>query len=369
VIVDTQGFEAEVEQDWTGFKTTDAVRELHQKTADHIAKIAQDLAAEIVVESSADALSQNRSELETLGKGARLEVAEFTKAIAQAHPTISPDFLATAVKAVINLERSKSGAALLQKLSSLPADDVVGLDQLLAEWTIKDALRVLDEIDNRISVIETIQRLADDPNTDELHTLHPLILRSRWLFGPEFESEEYRSNSSLQTVARELFKSAGAKFINEKNRPDIVVLPDRTTCQLTGIEAFDPIDPVLTELQSVLLIELKKGGFELTRKEVTQGSNYVQDIAASGALSGTPFICGWVVGHKIAAGVGKDMKLADGGRDYGRVRAVTFGQLVSTANHRLLKLRDALSARYEGISTDGLLNKVFAQAKQGNLEL
>ncbi|UZR27427.1 ATP-binding protein [Methylococcus mesophilus] len=270
VIVDTQGYEADVEQDWTAFRSTDAVRNLYRATAQHIVKVAQDLAAEVVEAASEDALTQNRSELATLGQGARLEVVEFTKIVAQAHPTISPDFLATAVKAVIHLEKTKSGAALLQKLSSLPPDDVDGLDRLLTEWTVKDALRVLDEIDSRISVIETIRRLADDPHTDELHTLHPLILRSRWLFGPEFESQEYCSNVTLQTVARELFRSMEAQFINERHRPDIVVLPEKTTWQMTGIESFDPTDPTLTQIQYVLVIELKKGGFELTRKEVNQ---------------------------------------------------------------------------------------------------
>lgn len=365
VIVDTQGYESDVEQDWTAFRTTDAVRDLYRATAEHIGKVAQMLAAEIVEAASEDALVQNRTELATLGQGARLEVAEFTKVVAQAHPTISPDFLATAVKAVIHLEKTKSGAALLHRLSSLPPDDIAGLDRLLTEWTIKDALRVLDEIDSRLSVIETIRRLADDPHTDELHTLHPLILRSRWLFGPEFESQEYCSNATLQTVARELFKSAEAQFINERHRPDIVVLPEKSTWQMTGIESFDPFDPTLTQIQHVLVIELKKGGFELTRKEVNQADGYVQDIAASGAMSGTPFICAWVVGQKIAAGVERDKRL--GSPEYGRVRAATFGSLVDTANARLLKLRNVLADRYDGSSTDDLLNRVFSQSAQEGL--
>jgi hypothetical protein len=365
VIVDTQGYESDVEPDWTAFRATDAVRDLYRATAEHIGKVAQDLAAEIVEAASEDALVQNRTELATLGQGARLEVAEFTKVVARAHPTISPDFLATAVKAVIHLEKTKSGAALLQKLSSLPPDDIDGLDRLLTEWTIKDALRVLDEIDSRISVIETIRRLADDPHTDELHTLHPLILRSRWIFGPEFESQEYCSNVTLQTVARELFKNTEAKFINERHRPDIVVLPEKTTWQMTGIESFDPRDPTLTQIQHVLVIELKKGGFELTRKEVNQADSYVQDIAASGAMSGTPFICAWVVGQKIAAGVEPDKRL--GNPEYGRVRAATFGSLVDTANARLLKLRTVLADRYGGSSTDDLLNRVFSQLPQEGL--
>lgn len=368
VIVDTSGFEAEVESDWTGFRGSEIVKALYRATAEHIDKVAQELASQIVEESSTDALAQNRNELATLGQGARIEVAEFTKTIAQTHPTISPEFLATAVKAVINLEKSKSGAALLQKLSVLPPDDVDGLDHLLAEWSVKDALRVLDEIDSRISVIETIRRLADDPHTDELHTLHPLILRSRWLFGPEFESQEYCSNSTLQTVARDLFGSSNAQFINEKNRPDIVVLPDKVTCQLTGIESFDPFDPTLMQMQHILLIELKKGGFELTRREVNQADGYVQDIAASGVISGTPFICAWVVGQKVAAGVAKDKILRNETRDYGRVRATTFGNLVDTANRRLLKLKDVLAARYGNITTDGLLDKVFLLPVQGVID-
>lgn len=366
VIVDTQGYDSDVEQDWTALRTTDAVCDLYRATAEHIGKVAQDLAAEVVEAASEDALVQNRTELASLGQGARLEVAEFTKAVAQAHPTISPEFLATAVKAVIHLEKTKSGAALLQKLSSLPPDDITGLDRLLTEWTVKDALRVLDEIDSRISVIETIRRLADDPHTDELHTLHPLVLRSRWLFGPEFESQEYCSNVTLQTVARELFKSTEAQFVNERHRPDIVVLPEKTTWQMTGIETFDPLDTTLARLQQVLVIELKKGGFELTRKEINQADGYVQDINASGALSGSPFICAWVVGQKVAAGVERDKQL--GNPAYGRVRAATFGSLVDTANARLMKLRTVLAVRYSGSSTDDLLQRVFSQPVQSGLQ-
>jgi len=369
VIVDTSGFEAEVEQDWTGFKPGAASRELFVRTAEEIGRVAQELAAEVVEESSADALAQSRAELRSLGGGAQREVAEFTKAVAQAHPTMSPEFLATAVKAVINLERTKSGAALLQRLSSLSSDDIAGLDKLLTEWTVKDALRVLDEIDSRLGVIETIRRLAEDKTTDELHTLHPLVLRSRWLFGPEFESDEYRSNSTLQTIARDLFKDANAQFINERNRPDVVVLPDRTTLQLTGIEGFDHADPTLAQLQHVLVIELKRGGFELTRNEVNQADGYVQDIASSGVISGTPHITAWVVGQKVGAGVGKDKSLSNGGHTYGRVRATSFQTLVDTANLRLMRLREALAERYGNMPTDDLLAKVLSQPEQRPLPL
>jgi hypothetical protein len=364
VIVDTQGFEAEVESDWTDFKKSDRTHELFKKTTECITKVASTIAEEAIEDSLEDALSENRLELAGLGRGAQYEVTEFTKAIVQAHPTVSPDFLATAVNAVINLEKTKSGAALLQKLSALPADDIDGLDRLLDEWTVKDALRVLDEIDSRLSVIETIRRISGDPNTDELHTLHPLVLRSRWLFGPEFESEEYCSNVSLQTVARELFKNTSAEFDNPRKRPDIVVLPDKTTIQLTGIESFDAADPTLSRIQNILVIELKKGGFSITRDEVNQADGYVQDIANSGFISGSPYICAWVVGETIVKGLATDKRVSDSRGEYGRVRATTFSQLVGTANLRLMKLRDRLKSRYGEMPTDGLLERVLSKPHQ-----
>lgn len=369
VIVDTQGFEGDVFADWTGFQSTPAVDELFKAAADCISQVADELAAEVVEATSEDALAQNRSELKSLGQGAQLEVTEFTKAVAQAHPMVSPDFLATAVKAVINLEKSKSGASLLQKLANLPATDVEGLDSLLADWTVKDALRVLDEIDGRLSIIEAISRLAEDPDTDELHTLHPLILRSRWLFGPEFESMEYCSNMTLKSVAKQLWGDGDASFINERKRPDIVVLPDRSTVQLVGIEHFDPQDASIAQMQNVLLIELKKGGFKLNRKEVNQADGYVQDIAGSGYVNGTPFITAWVVGQSIAAGVGTTKTVGDESRKYGQVRATTYGALVSTANLRLMRLRKTLEDRYDNLKTDTLLAKVLSTQDQGTLDL
>lgn len=168
----------------------------------------------------------------------------------------------------------------------------------------------------------------------------------------------------MQTVARELFKNADAQFINERHRPDIVVLPDKTTFQITGTESFDPADPTLTKLQNILLIELKKGGFSLTRKEVNQADGYVQDIASSGALSGSPYICAWVVGQKVTQGIGTDKRVGDGNREYGRLRATTFGSLVDTANLRLMRMRELLSGRYADIGSDELVSRVLEKPVQ-----
>lgn len=180
---------------------------------------------------------------------------------------------------------------------------------------------------------------------------------------------EYCSNMTLKSVAKQLWGNGEASFINERKRPDIVVLPDRSTVQLLGIEHFDPQDTSVAQMQNILLIELKKGGFKLNRKEVNQADEYVQDIAGSGYVSGTPFITAWVVGQSIAAGVGTTKTVGDESRKYGQVRATTYGALVSTANLRLMRLRKTLEDRYDNIKTDTLLAKVLSTQEQGSLDL
>lgn len=368
VIVDTEGYEPEVRADWTGFHDSVTVSKMFTEVVNHLKRVTLELAKEVAEEASEEALAQNRKELVDLGQGARFEVAEFTRSIAQEHPAVLPDFLATAVKAVINLEKSKSGSELLQKLSRISSDDVCRLEQLLSSWSLKDVLSVLDEIDIRISTIEAIRRLASDRDTDELHALHPLILRSRWLFGPEYESPEYTSNATLQTVAKELFKRKNVKFVNSRQRPDIVVLPDdRTTWQMTGLEEMSPVDQDLMQIKQVLVIELKRGGFEITRDEVNQASGYVQDIHGAGTMSGNPFIHAWVVVHSVKVGTEREARLGD--PVYGRVRATTYSSLVDTANARLLRLRTKLGERYSNLPRDELLERVLARPEQGELNI
>jgi hypothetical protein len=122
-------------------------------------------------------------------------------------------------------------------------------------------------------------------------------------------------------------------------------------------------------MQNILLIELKKGGFKINRREVNQADGYVQDIANSGFVSGAPYVTAWVVGQSIAPGVGTDKTVGDDTRRYGQVRATTFGALVSTANLRLMRLRKTLEDRYDNLQTDALLAKVLSTQEQGDLDL
>ena len=106
-------------------------------------------------------------------------------------------------------------------------DQIDKLTDILTSWDVDDIATVIGEIDKRIVIIEAIQRIYNDKATEELHTLHPLVLNARWLFGPQFDSPMFISNSTLTTVVKSLFKDEDYdldEISNPKRRPDIICL-------------------------------------------------------------------------------------------------------------------------------------------------
>ncbi|RYE41433.1 MAG: ATP-binding protein [Hyphomicrobiales bacterium] len=370
VIKADDGWLPEVEQDWVRFKSGKKVDALFEAARDYAKKVFAQLSAMLVEESSEEALIKNREDFKELSPLGRAEVASFARDLVKATPTVSQDVLSAAVQALINIEKARGGAALLEKLTRLDESDIEGLDRLLSQWTVRDALSVLDEIDHRLAVIVAIEKLAGDETADELHTLHPLVTQARWLFGPEFDSSEYSSNVSLRTAAEKIFKKrlSTDAFINAKQRPDIMALAD-ATCSIVGTEGFDAADPTLTRIQNVLIIELKKGRSAIGREEMNQGNGYVQDFLGSGALDGTPMFRAFVVGHEITAKTTREIELKEEGVLRGRVQAVTYGQLTRSAHQRLFRLKERVPARYEDVSGADLSAKVMQTTSQATLAL
>lgn len=370
VVKTDDGWMSEVEPDWARFKSGTKVDALFEAVRQYAQQVLAKLSATLIEESSEEALVRNREDFKALSPLGRAEVASFARNLVKATPTVSQDVLSAAVQALINLEKARGGAALLEKLTKLDESDIEGLDRLLSQWTVSDALSVLDEIDHRLAVLAAIEKLCGDEGADELHTLHPLVTQARWLFGPEFDSSEYASNVSLRTAAEKVFKKrvSAESFVNHKQRPDIMVLAD-ATCSIVGTENFDPVEPTLTKIQNVLIIELKKGKSAIGRDEMNQADGYVQDFLSSGALDGTPMFKAFVVGHEIAPKTSKEKELKEEGVLRGRVVATTYGQLTRSAHQRLFRLKERIPARYEDVAGADLSAKVMGIASQAPLAL
>jgi Histidine kinase-, DNA gyrase B-, and HSP90-like ATPase len=371
VVKTDDGWTSEVEADWARFKAGPKTEALFWAVRKYVEEVFSKLSTNLVEESSEEALVRNREDFKSLSQLGRIEVASFTRELVKANPTVHPDTLSAAVQALINLEKSRGGAGLLEKLTKLDDSDIEGLDRLLSQWTVRDALSVLDEIDHRLAVVTAIEKLCGDPATDELHTLHPLVTQARWLFGPEFDSSEYASNVSLRTATDKIFgkRVATTAFKNSRQRPDIVVLGD-ATCSVVGTESFDSANSNLMRIQDVLIIELKKGRSAIGREEMNQADGYIQDFLGSGALDGTPTFRAFVVGYEIAPKISRHKEIKDEGKVLrGTVMATTYGQLTRSAHQRLFRLKDRIPARYEDVSGADLSARVMQTATQVHLSL
>ncbi|HYD48554.1 MAG TPA: ATP-binding protein [Terriglobales bacterium] len=366
VVVKSDDLFDEVLPDWSAFKKSEIVTKMYEAVASYVEGRFKVIYAERIQDTKESVFREHRVEIEALTPGGRADVAEFVEQMAAQQPTVQPETMSLAVKTMIQLEQSRSGAALLDKLSRLTDEDIEGLDRLLSDWTVRDALTVLDEIDRRIAIVEAMGKLSTDRKVDELHTLHPLVTQARWLFGPEFDAAEYASNLSLRRAVEKVFKKKVKKassFINHRKRPDLLIQAD-FTLSAVATEEFD--SGGLTKLRDILLIELKKGGSCIGRDEVTQAEHYVEDLIGCGLLDGAPFIRAFVVGDEVDQRV-QSVRTIGANPERGRIQTCTYGQLVRTALQRLFRLRERLGDRYDDASGTDLLQRVLKEPKQQEL--
>lgn len=361
VVAQTSDIADYIREDWTGFKKDKKLNIVFEKINESIHSMFSKIAVENIGETTRQIKTQYKKQYSELSPLAKYEFNEAIQHITVSNPTARQDSISLAIETVINLEKTRSGSQLLLKLSTLSNEDIEGLNKLLENWTIKDALTVLDEIDNRISVIEAIRKLSNDSSVDELHVLHPLIASARWIFGPEYDSPEFSSNSQLQSTVEKVFgkKINKSAFNNHRKRPDIVVLGN-STLSITGTSDFDH-DNGLATLNKVLIIELKRGGFKIGRNERNQAVGYVEDFINCGSLIGNPYINAYVVGESFNEKVQPIQTIENENKvETGKVQICLFSQIVDSSERRLFNLRSRLSDRYADIT--GI--ELFSQQKR-----
>ncbi|MBN7817350.1 ATP-binding protein [Algoriphagus pacificus] len=351
VVVESTDLADFIKEDWTGFKKDERLDIIYQAINEEVQNIFSIIAKDNIEETTKHIRGQFKKEYNDLSPLGKYEFNEAIHHISTTNPTARDESISLALETVIKLEKTRSGSELLQKLSNLSHEDIEGLNKLLDNWSVKDALTVLDEIDKRISVIEAIRKLSSDSNVDELHVLHPLIANARWIFGPEYDSPEYSSNSQLQTTVEKVFGKKIDKnvFNNYKKRPDIVVMGD-STFSITGTTDFDH-DNGLSSLRKILIIELKRGGFKIGRDERNQAVGYIEDFSNCGTLIGNPYINAFVVGESYSEKVQPFQTIENDNKvEIGKVHICLFSQIVDSSEKRLFNLRERLNERYADIA-------------------
>lgn len=261
---------------------------------------------------------------------------------------------------MVSIEKAKKGEILLSQFGQMTPDQLDKLSDILSSWDVDDIATVIGEIDKRIVVVEAIQRIYNDKKTEELHTLHPLVLNSRWLFGAQYDSPMFVSNSTLTTVVKGLFKDEDydlSSISNPRRRPDIICLK-QYTLKAVCTDRIDTKSGEIMKPDQILIVEVKRGGFEITDDEVNQIEYYVRQIRKSAVLHSSATIDAYIVGAEL--GDIDQEKVTSSGR----IHAVTYGQLVDTASSKLFRLRERLQDHYNSMGQESIVEQALKENKQ-----
>ncbi len=250
-------------------------------------------------EKKEEIIKDNFNSIKRLGLIDKRDIVDFIDEVQDKCPKIKPEDLKATAKIFIKLKESHNGYKLLHKLAEISPKDYDSLYEILSDWSVQEAKTVLDEIKWRLDVVRELKLKVNDPDTDELHELQPLFENGLWIFGSEYESVEFTSNQWLSTVVTDLLKQAKVKVTNPRLRPDLVVIPNQSVTSIYSKNKYDengePID-----LEKILFVELKRGGFDITRKERNQVSEYIEQLVEAGHISENTIIQAYVLGSTVS---------------------------------------------------------------------
>jgi hypothetical protein len=332
-VIEVDFLKQHVKPDWSGFYITPEINQVRLELLDFINNDLLSLLSETRKERKSEAFQSNAQHLRKLPKFIQSEISEVIDDLQKECPTFGMNELETTVKVLAIMEKSRSGYELLEKLSKFNHNDIDALNNVLTEWSITDIKKVVSVLNWRLELVKELERLVDNSTTDELHDLQPLFERGLWIFGPEFETLSFMSNRTLSSIIKLYFTE---RVLEKPNRrPDFVILPD-ASIGAYSIEAFNE-DHEIEGIGAVVIVELKKGGFDIDDKEKDQAMYYAREIRKSGKVGRTTKITCYVLGSTID--VNAETKNFDGSIT---IIPMRYSTLISKAKARLFGLIEEL---------------------------
>ncbi|GFZ85075.1 MULTISPECIES: ATP-binding protein [Sphingobium] len=325
----------EVLPDWAGFwpnglawpATQSAV---HAKIREHLSDFSADRRRE-TKETVRENLGKTVSKLPPVSRD---RWNDFVDQVVDTCPSMNLDTVEQVAAVLANLELSTSKFELINKLHEMKPGDLDELNALLMDWSVRTAKMALDEIAQRLRLIQELDQKLRDETMDEVGDLQPLFDRSLWVFGPEFESLEFTSNRGMTEVISRLFGHADK---GSRLRPDFVILPDGSA----GFYSRDSHDlgHDVDGVSRLVIAEIKKPGVLIGSKEKQQPWQYVRELIAKGLVNDSTIVTCYVLGSRI-----DPTEVGDETKNNGRVtiRAMTYSTFIKRAEKRMLGLRERL---------------------------
>jgi hypothetical protein len=360
-IVEADVLDSHRKADWTGFHGSAEFHRVRDAVHHHIIETLNTVQASSRKERKRAALEQSRAALKEMGSISRRNVAVFAEQIQERCPTMHERDLFRAVDVFAKMEQAQSGYDLLKRLQDCSPENIDTWNDLMSRWTAKSAELVLRELEDRLKLIKKMQALVESPKADELHDLQPLFERGLWIFGPEFEGVQFHSNRGLATIIR---KSLGGTEQDLPNRRlDFVAFPDRSIAAYAA-PTYDPTGGEINGLRKILVVELKKGGFELSQKEVDQARNYSKELLKAGDVSTSTEIIAYVLGASQQA----DVDVESHGKQI-RIEPMLYRTVLARAQSRTFYLQREIEKLGLELPEDAEVNEVLSAEEQAEMDI
>lgn len=340
----------DIKADWTGFHTTAKVNALRSVVHSQVIQEIQRQLAGSRRDRKKAALEQSKSLVEELPSTSRNALGHFIDEVQEKCPTMSDRDLSRTVEVLAKLEQSRDGYDLLAQLASCSSNDLDTWNSLMQRWTASNAEIVLDELDRRLKLIMRMENLVENPLADELHDLQPLFERGLWIFGPEFESVDFRSNRGLTHIIRTFL--GGSESPAPLKRPDFVALPESSI----GVYCADSYDVSgeVAGIRKAAILELKKGGFRVTQKEMDQAREYAKELRRAGRIQPTTEIVAYVLGADLEDGL-LPTKIGE----FTHIIPMVYDTVLRKANQRTFNLQTKLRELEPNVSSDPEVEEVL----------
>ncbi len=348
----------DVKADWSDFHANQLTNEMRQAIHGYVIKEIQTQLSSTRKERKKNAIQNSRELMGELPTISKKTIGQFIDEVQEKCPTMTDRDLSRTVQVLAKLEQSRAGYDLLAQLAACSADDLDTWNSLMQQWTASNAEIVLNELDRRLKLIDRMERLVENPLADELHDLQPLFERGLWIFGPEYEAVDFRSNRGLSEVIGRFLGGAGYK--PPKRRPDFVALPE-TSIGAYCADAYD-VTGEISGVRKVAILELKRGGFCVAQKEVDQARDYSKEIRKAGRVQPSTDIVAYVLGATLEQGL-EQMTVGE----KTMIIPMVYQTVLRKAHQRTFNLQRRLQETKPEIVSDPEVDEVLRMDEQQSL--
>jgi len=353
-VVEADVLKEDVKADWSGFHASARRNAVIDVVHKMVTETLRRLLAKTRKERKKAVLEQHLTSVRNLPTVSKNMLGHFIDDLQAQCPTMSEADLSRTVGVLAKMEQARSGYDLLRRLEACTPEDIDKWNDIMLQWTALDAELVLSELHKRLALIEKLQNLVHNTQTDELHDLQPLFEKGLWIFGPEYEAVDFRSNRGMAHVIRK-FLNVEEDVTVTKRRMDFIALPDASIGAYSADSYANSGE--VSGSRKVLILELKKGGFELKQGEVDQGRDYAKELRTTGAVQRDTEIVVYVLGASLESG----LESATSGA-HTIIEPMTYDVVLSRAHARTFHLQRKLQESAAKLTLDAEVSEILSES-------